>query len=305
MGYRRRQPPDTMQSDRIKSWPADERPREKLLAHGAESLSLAELVAVVLRVGQGSFRKGVPGQNAIAFAKQLLNQFGGIEGLDRAHVEELSAVHGLGPAKVSQIKAAIELGKRASAGKLTPEGFLSSEDVAAHFGPLFAGKRQEKVIAVLLDGQNVPLAQREITEGTPTQATVYVRRVVEEALRVSAAAVVLVHNHPSGSARPSAGDDDTTRDLIRACSLVGLILLDHIIIGNSDHYSYNDAGTFATLIAFTAMAVIGYVVAQRKYPIVYEWGRVAKLAVMTVPAMVCRYWWIAHGLVSNAPRLVS
>ena len=239
MGYRRRQPPDTMQSDRIKSWPADERPREKLLAHGAESLSLAELEWW----GLNDYIR----QNAIAFAKQLLNQFGGIEGLDRAHVEELSAVHGLGPAKVSQIKAAIELGKRASAGKLTPEAFLSSEDVAAHFGPLFAGKRQEKVIAVLLDGQNVPLAQREITEGTPTQATVYVRRVVEEALRVSAAAVVLVHNHPSGSARPSAGDDDTTRDLIRACSLVGLILLDHIIIGNSDHYSYNDAGRLKEL----------------------------------------------------------
>lgn len=95
-----------MQSDRIKSWPADERPREKLLARGAESLSPAELLAVVLRVGQGTFQKGVPGQNATAFAKQLLNQFGGIEGLDRAHVEELCAVRGLGPAKVAQIKAA-------------------------------------------------------------------------------------------------------------------------------------------------------------------------------------------------------
>jgi DNA repair protein RadC len=147
-----------MQSDRIKNWQADERPREKLLALGAESLSPAELVAVVLCVGQGSFQKGVPGQNAAAFARQLLNRFGGIEGLDRAHVEELSAVHGLGPAKVAQIKAAIELGKRPSAGRLTPKTFLSSGDVARYFRPLFAGKRQEKVIAVLLDGQNVPLA---------------------------------------------------------------------------------------------------------------------------------------------------
>jgi len=236
-----------MQSDRIKSWPANERPREKLLAHGAESLSPADLLAVVLRVGQGTFKKGVPGQNANAFAKQLLNQFGGIEGLDRAHVEDLSAVHGLGPAKVAQIKAAIELGKRASAGKLKPEAFQSAADVAAHFRPLLAGKRQEKVIAVLLNGQNVPLAEREITEGTPTQATVYVRRVIEEALRVSAAAVVLVHNHPSGSPEPSAGDDDTTHDLIRACALMGLILLDHIIIGNADHYSYNDAGRLQEL----------------------------------------------------------
>lgn len=105
-----------MQSDRIKSWPADERPREKLLAHGAESLSPAELLAVVLRVGQGAFQKGVPGQNATAFAKQLLNQFGGNEGLDRAHVEDLCAVRGLGPAKVAQVKAAIRLGKLAAAG---------------------------------------------------------------------------------------------------------------------------------------------------------------------------------------------
>lgn len=114
-----------MQSDRIKSWPAEERPREKLLAHGPEHLSPAELLAVVLRVGQGTLQKGVPGQNATAFAKQLLSQFGGIEGLDRAHVEDLSAVHGLGPAKVAQIKAAIELGKRVSAGRLTPELRLS------------------------------------------------------------------------------------------------------------------------------------------------------------------------------------
>ncbi len=234
-----------MQSDRIKSWPADERPREKLLAGGADSLSPAELLAVVLRVGQGTFQKGVPGQNATAFAKQLLNQFGGIEGLDRAHVEDLSAVRGLGPAKVAQIKAAIQLGKLAAAGKLTPKSFESSEDVATHFQRLLANMRQEKVFAVLLDGQNVPLAEKEITEGTPTQATLYVRRVVEEALRASAAAVVLVHNHPSGCSDPSPGDDDTTRDLLRACSLVGLILLDHIIIGNSNHYSYNDTGRLA------------------------------------------------------------
>jgi len=236
-----------MQSDRIKSWPADERPREKLLAHGAEHLSPAELLAVVLRVGQGTFQKGVSGQNATAFAKQLLNQFGGIEGLDRAHIEDLSAVHGLGPAKVAQIKAAIQFGKRVSAGKLTPEAFQSSADVAAHFRPLLTGKRQEKVVAVLLDGQNVPLAERDITEGTPTQATVYVRRVIEEALRVSAAAIVLVHNHPSGSPEPSAGDDDTTRDLLRACALVGRILLDHIIIGKGNHYSYNDNGRLEEL----------------------------------------------------------
>lgn len=229
-----------MTSDCIKSWPKDERPREKLLAYGPESLTPAELLAVLLRVGQGTFQKDVPGQNATAFAKQILKQFGGIAGVDRAHVEELSAVSGLGPAKLAQIKAAIEFGKRACAGKLRAVAFQSSDAVAAHFRPRFKGQRQEKVIAVLLDGQNVPLADREIAEGTPTQATVYVRRVIEEALRVSASAVVLVHNHPSGSCKPSPLDDDTTRDLCAACDLVGLVLLDHIIVGDDEHFSYND-----------------------------------------------------------------
>lgn len=231
-----------MTSDCIKSWPKEERPREKLLTHGAESLTPAELLAVLLRVGQGTFKKGVPGQNATAFAKQILTQFGGISGIDRAHAEELSAVYGLGPAKVAQIKAAIEFGKRACAGQLRTVAFQSSEAVAAHFRPRFKGQRREKVVAVLLDGQNVPLAEREIAEGTPTQATVYVRRVIEEALRVSAAAVVLVHNHPSGSCKPSSGDDNTTRDLVAACNLVGLIFLDHVIVGDDEHYSYNDEG---------------------------------------------------------------
>jgi len=149
-------------------------------------------------------------------------------------------VRGIGLAKVAQIKAAIELGKRVQAPPLGSVSFGSSEGVADHFRPLLANKRHEEVIALLLNGQNALLAQKQITEGTPTQATVYVRRIIEEALRVSAAAVVLVHNHPSGSTEPSDGDDDTTRDLLQACKLVGLIMLDHIIVGNEDHYSYND-----------------------------------------------------------------
>ena len=154
---------------------------------------------------------------------------------------------GLGPAKVAQIKAAFELGKRVCAGKLTAPALESSKAVAAHFRPLFTGKRQEIVIAVFLNGQNQRLGEKEITEGTPTQATVYVRRVIEEALRTSAAAVVLVHNHPSGNPEPLPGDDETTRDLLKACRLVQLILLDHIIVGESDHYSYADSGRLKEL----------------------------------------------------------
>ncbi len=236
-----------MKSDRIKNWPKQERPRERLLAEGADKLTEAELLAIILRVGQGTFKEGIPGQNASDFARTLLKDFNGLRGLDRAHVQDLLKVPGLGPAKVAQIKAAFELGKKVCARRLTAPSFASSKAIAHHFRPRFTGKRQEMVTAVFLNGQNQRLGEKEITEGTPTQATVYVRRVIEEALRLSAAAVVLVHNHPSGNPEPSAGDDDTTRDLLKACKLVQLILLDHVIVGESEHYSYYDSGRLQQL----------------------------------------------------------
>lgn len=230
-----------MSSERIKSWPRNERPRERLLAEGPERLTDADLLAIILRVGLGTFKEGIPGKNAYESALSILRDFRGLRGLDRARIHDLLNVPGLGPAKVAQIKAAFELGKRLCAGKLTAPAFESSKAVANHFRPLFTGKRQEIVIAVFLNGQNQRLGEKDITEGTPTQATVYVRRILEEALHESAAAVVLVHNHPSGNPEPSAGDDETTRDLLRACKLVGLVLLDHVIVGESNHYSYADS----------------------------------------------------------------
>ena len=236
-----------MSSERIKTWPTKERPRERLLAEGPERLTDADLLAIILRVGLGTFKEGVPGKSAYDSALSILRDFRGLRGLDRARIHDLLKVPGLGPAKVAQIKAAFELGKRVCAGKLTAPAFESSQAVANHFRPRFTGKRQEIVIAVFLNGQNQRLGEKDITEGTPTQATVYVRRILEEALHESAAAVVLVHNHPSGNPEPSAGDDETTRDLLRACKLVGLVLLDHVIVGESDHYSYADSGRLKEL----------------------------------------------------------
>ena len=234
-------------SERIKSWPVKERPRERLLAEGPARLSDAELLAIILRVGRGTFKGGVSGKNAYDIALSILRDFRGLRGVDRAHIQDLLKAPGLGPAKVAQIKAAFELGKRLCAGKLTAPMFASSEAVAGHFRPLFTGKRQESIIAVFLNGQNQLLSEQEITEGTPTQATVYVRRIIEEALRLSAAGLVLVHNHPSGNPEPSAGDDETTQHLRQACKLVGLILLDHVIVGETDHYSYADTGRLQEL----------------------------------------------------------
>jgi len=227
-------------SERIKTWPTKERPRERLLTEGPERQTDAELLAIILRVGSGTFQEGVRGKNAYESALSLLREFRGLRGLDRARINELLKVPGLGPAKVAQIKAAFELGKRVVAGKLTAPAFESSKAVADHFRPRFTGQRQEVVMAVFLNGQNQRLGEKEITEGTPTQATVYVRRILEEALHQSAAAIVLVHNHPSGNPEPSVGDDDTTRSLLYACNLLGLVLLDHVIVGESNHYSYAD-----------------------------------------------------------------
>ena len=236
-----------MSSERIKSWPTKERPRERLLAEGPERMTDADLLAIILRIGSGTFREGVPGKNAYEAALSILKEFRGLRGLDRSRINELLKVPGLGPAKVAQIKAAFELGKRVCARKLTAPAFESSLAVAKHYRPHFTGKREEVVIAVFLNGQNQRLAEKEITEGTPTQATVYIRRILEEALHQSAAAIVLVHNHPSGNPEPSAGDDETTKNLLRACELLGLVLLDHVIVGENEHYSYSDVGRLKEL----------------------------------------------------------
>ncbi|MFP4452264.1 MAG: RadC family protein [Desulfobacterales bacterium] len=213
----------------IKDWPVSERPREKLLQLGPEGLSDGELLAVLLRIG-------VTGQSAEDLGRKLMSQFNGIAGIDRAHLEELLAVSGMGVAKTAQLKAAIEIGKRVRRRTALPQSFEKAADVVAYVQPRFEGKRQECFLAILLDGQNQLLAERWITEGIPTQATVYVRRIIEEALRVSASAFVVAHNHPSGQPKPSAADDQTTQDLKQAACIMNLIFLDHIIIGNHDHY---------------------------------------------------------------------
>jgi len=236
-----------MISERIKRWPTKERPRERLLAEGPERLTDADLLSIILRIGSGTFKEGVPGTNAYEAALSILKGFRGLRGLDRARIHDLLKVPGLGPAKVAQIKAAFELGKRVCARKLTAPAFESSLAVANHFRPRFTGNRDEIVIAVFLNGQNQRLGEKDITEGTPTQATVYIRRILEEALHLSAAAIVLIHNHPSGNPDPSAGDDETTHDLFRACKLVGLVLLDHVIVGENEHYSYSDSGRLKEL----------------------------------------------------------
>ena len=219
----------------IKQWPEGERPREKLIQYGAETLSNAELLAILLRVGN-------EGASALDIGRLLIDQLGGLCGIDRAHAEDLLKIKGLGIAKTAQLKAAIEIGKRVRRLNVLPMSFDSAEAIAAYCYPKFEGKRDEQFIALLLDGQNNLLAERLISEGIPTQSVVYTRKVMEEALRLSASAIVVVHNHPSGIATPSPQDEETTRKLKQAAEVLEILLQDHIIIGRECYYSFSEHG---------------------------------------------------------------
>jgi DNA repair protein RadC len=223
----------------IRNWPEGERPREKLIHCGAETLTDAELLAILLRVGN-------EGASAIDMGRLLITELGGLQGVDRAHAEELMRFKGLGIAKTAQLKAAIEMGKRVRRLDVNPTSFDSAEAIAQYCYPKFENKRHEQFIALLLDGQNHLLAERLIAEGIPTQSVVYTRKVMEEALRLSASAIVVVHNHPSGEAAPSEQDEETTRKLKQAADVLEILLQDHIIIGRECYYSFLEHGNILT-----------------------------------------------------------
>lgn len=236
-----------LNSERINKWPSDDRPREKLLAIGAENLTDSELLAIILRIGIGSSKAGRKAQTAVSLARSLLSDFEGLSGLDRANVKDLLKVRGLSTAKVSQIKAAFELGKRVRSHSLHLKTFESSSDVAEYLAPRLENKRDEVVFGLFLDGQNHLLSDKIFSEGLPIQSDVPTRKILEEALRASATALVLAHNHPSGNPEPSFADDEATLTLDKGATLLGLVLIDHVILGSSIHYSYADSGRLSEL----------------------------------------------------------
>jgi DNA repair protein RadC len=220
----------------IANWPVEERPREKLLLKGPESLSNAELLAIFLRVG-------VKGKTAIGLAQELLTKFGSLRELYAAPVEELEDILGLGRAKIAQFKAVIELSKRYLAEGFHSRPYVeSSEDILKLLYQEMRDLDQEVFKVLLLNGQNYVLKIVDVIKGTLTSARIYPREVLKVAFRHAAAALVLVHNHPSGVAKPSEEDKKITRDLICACRLVGVKIHDHIIIGDNDKFSFADAG---------------------------------------------------------------
>lgn len=220
----------------IKDWPEGERPRERLLAQGAQALTDAELLAVFLRTG-------TPGRSAIDLGRDALARFGGLNGLFAANVASLSEISGFGPAKYTQLQAVLELARRALQEDVKRETLLSSPGKVRDYLRLTLARLEHEVfIALFLDAQNRLLATEELFRGTLTQTSVYPREVVKRVLKHNAAAVIFAHNHPSGIAEPSRADELLTANLKQTLSLVDVKVLDHLIVAGSATVSFAERG---------------------------------------------------------------
>jgi DNA repair protein RadC len=217
----------------ISDWPPEERPRERLLAHGAAALSDAELLAVVLRTG-------IRGKSAVELGRDLLARFAGVAGILGAN---LSGVKGLGPAKRAQFAAAMELVRRCLKEELHAGSALASPGAVRDYLRLAIAAREHEVFVCLwLDAQHRVVAIEELFRGTLTQTSVYPREIVKSALRANAAAVIFAHNHPSGVAQPSQADELLTRNLKEALALVEVKVLDHFIVAGNQAISFAERG---------------------------------------------------------------
>jgi DNA repair protein RadC len=222
----------------IKTWPADERPREKLLAHGAAALTDAELLALIIRTGDSSTKN-----SAVDLARGLLSRFGSLRQLAVASISELCQLPGIGPAKAAEIQALFQIARRFSDSRLQPgQAYRSSQDAFAHFHERLCDYRKELFLALLLDSKNRLIREVQVSEGSLNASIVHPREVFAPVLRESASAVLFVHNHPSGDPTPSPEDIDITERLKQVGEIMGVRVLDHIIIGNGEYVSLADRG---------------------------------------------------------------
>jgi DNA repair protein RadC len=219
----------------ITDWPANERPREKLLTSGAHSLSDAELLAIFLRVG-------VTGKSAVDLARDLLKEFGNLNGIFSATEKDLSRVHGIGSSKFVQLQAIFEMSRRALSEQLQQRDVLSSPQQVRDYLLLTLGNLTREVfMALFLDTQNRLLASEEMFTGTLTQTSVYPREIVKRALYYNAANIIFAHNHPSGQVQQSQADELLTQHLKMALALVDIGVLDHFIVAGNQILSFKEA----------------------------------------------------------------
>ena len=218
-----------------------EGPRERLQTRGADALSSAELIALLLRTG-------TRGRDALDVARSLLSSGGGVDRLESAPACELARVTGVGEAKAASLVAAFELGRRCASSHL-PEGeaLRSPEDVFRHFRARLRRLAHERFVVVLLDGRHRVLGEEMVSQGTLTASLVHPREVFRPALRASAAAVILVHNHPSGDPTPSSEDRSVTERLARAGEILGVRVLDHVVVAERGYVSLREDGALEAI----------------------------------------------------------
>ena len=220
----------------ITDWPADERPREKLLKQGASSLSDAELLAIFLRTG-------VKGKTAVDLARILLTEFGSLRNILRADLRTFCSGQGLGAAKYVQLQAVLEMSRRHLQEKMQKGDILGNpQDTRRFLHACLANYEHEVFAAVFLDNKYQIIAFKELFTGTLDGASVYPREVVKKTLDLNAAAIIFAHNHPSGVSKPSEADRSITKRLKNALALIDVRVLDHFIIGDDGGYSFAEHG---------------------------------------------------------------
>lgn len=221
---------------RITDLEETERPRERLAELGPQALSNAELIAILLRVG-------VEGENAVQVGQRLLQTFGGLHGLHKASFTEVCAQHGLGAAKAAQIKAAIELGRRMAAQAPDDRPTIHSPSDAAELVRYEMGAlEQEHLRVLLLDTRNRVIGVEKVYVGSLNSSTVRVGELFRPAIQRNAAAIIVVHNHPSGDPTPSPEDVALTRSIVQSGKLLDIDVLDHLVIGHNRWISLKERG---------------------------------------------------------------
>ncbi len=228
---------DEKKTPALKDWPASEKPRERLLKLGADALSDAELLALLLRTGEGSGKA-----NAVEQARNLLLFFGSLTKLFQASASELCKTPGIGPAKACGIAAAFALAARARKEASVPPKAISHSGEVFHIFSRLQTRRAEEFWVLLLNTKNHVLREVQVSLGSLSTAPVHPREVFGAAVREGAAAVIFVHNHPSGDPTPSEQDRALTRRLQDAAQLLGIRVLDHVVIGRERHESFADRG---------------------------------------------------------------
>ena len=220
---------------KITEWPLDERPREKLMARGARALSDAELLAILIRAGTGKI-------TAVDLAQTVLKDFKSLKNLSSRAVQELRAYKGLGDAKAIGLVAAFELGRRAAGSETSNDPIQSPQHVVQKFQPDLRNLGYEVFKVILLNSANHFLRDVEISRGILNSSLVHPREVFRPAIMEPAASIILLHNHPSGNAEPSAEDIQITRQLVEAGKIMGIPVHDHIIIASNSYTSFSEKG---------------------------------------------------------------